>query len=310
VAGRQGRSPDSNFGGVQIGTITYSFRSMPSSAEELLGYVVRCGINSVELMGDPVERYAGAPALEARWPRSGEQFTDEQWAEFRAARDAHAREMSVWRRTASMSRFEELRRRYDDAGVNIHIVKFGDIGPDMSEDEVHYCFNVAHALGARGITTEIGEEKAVFLAPFAAEHRIVIGFHNHTQVTPSSWEGPLSHGEYLGINFDVAHYVAGTNRSPLPIIERYGDAGRILSLHIKDRKVNDGPNMPLGEGDTPVALILQLMKRKGYTFPADIELEYEVPEGSNAVAEVQRCVAFCRNALADAPAPEGPRGMR
>jgi len=66
--------------------------------------------------------------------------------------------------------------------------------------------------------------------------------------------------------------------------------------------VNGGPNVPFGEGDTPVALILQLMKRNGYTFPADIELEYEVPEGSNPVAEVRKCVEFCRNALADAPA--------
>jgi hypothetical protein len=59
--------------------------------------------------------------------------------------------------------------------------------------------------------------------------------------------------------------------------------------------------MPFGEGDTPLGLILQLMKRNGYTFPADIELEYEIPEGSNAVAEVQRCVEYCRNALADVP---------
>jgi sugar phosphate isomerase/epimerase len=196
-----------------------------------------------------------------------------------------------------MSGFEALRKKYNDAGVNTHIVKFGSIGPEMSENEVHYCFNVAKALGARGITTEISEDKAVFLAPFAAEHEIMIGFHNHTQVNSSSWESPLSHGEHLGINLDVGHYVAGTNESPIPVIERYGDAGRILSLHIKDRKVNDGANMPFGEGDTPLALILQLMKRNNYTFPADIELEYPVPEGSDAVAEVKRCVEFCENAL-------------
>src|SRR5690606_17680662 len=46
-----GADPDSNFGGVQIGAITYSFRSLPSSAEQLLGYLVDCGISSTELMG-------------------------------------------------------------------------------------------------------------------------------------------------------------------------------------------------------------------------------------------------------------------
>ena len=295
---RQDVRPNSNFHGVQIGTITYSFRSMPSTAEDLLRYVVQCGISSVELMGEPAEQAAGAPAFEGpAWPGPGAQWTAEERAQFVTARREHTEAVSEWRRTAPMSGFEALRRRYNDAGVNIHIVKFGDIGPTMSEDEIHYCFNVARALGARGITTEISDEKAVHLAPFAAEHEILIGFHNHTQVNASSWEGPLSHGEFLAINFDIGHYVAGTNESPIPIIERYGDAGRILSLHIKDRKVNNGPNMPFGEGDTPLGLVLQLMKRRGYTFPADIELEYEVPEGSNAVSEVQRCVEYCRTAL-------------
>jgi sugar phosphate isomerase/epimerase len=300
VFDQQAVKPNSTFDGVQIGTITYSFRSMPSTADDLLHYLVQCGIGSIELMGEPAEQFAGAPSFaQLRWPRRGEQFTDEQRAQFRAARQARAAEVKAWRTSASMGRFEALRQRYDDAGVNIHVVKFQDIGPNMSENEVHYCFNVAKALGARGITTEISEEKAKFLAPFADEHKIMIGFHNHTQVDASSWEAPLSHGAYLGVNLDVGHYVAGTNESPIPIIERYGEGGRILSLHMKDRRVNNGPNMPFGEGDTPLALILQLMKRNKYTFSADIELEYQVPEGSDAVAEVKRCLEYCRNALAD-----------
>ncbi len=301
---QQGK-PNSLFNGVQIGTITYSFRSMPSTADDILNYVVESGISSIELMGDPAEQFAGAPVLEQPpWPRPGQEITAEQRAQFRAAREAQVAATREWRLSASMGPFETLRKKYNDAGVNIHIVKFGDIGPDMSEDEVNYCFSVAKALGARGITTEISEEKAVFLAPYAAEHEIMIGFHNHTQVNSSSWDGPLSHGEYLAINFDVGHYVAGTNESPIPIIEKYGDAGRIINMHFKDRKVNNGPNVPLGQGDTPLALILQLMKRKKYTFPADIELEYPVPEGSDAVTEVKKCVEFCKNALADA-APTG-----
>ena len=65
-----------------------------------------------------------------------------------------------------------------------------------------------------------------------------------------------------------------------------------------DRKVNNGPNMPFGQGDTPVALLLQLMSREKWTFPADIELEYKVPQDSDAVAEVKKCVQFCRESLA------------
>jgi sugar phosphate isomerase/epimerase len=295
--------PNSNFSGVQIGAITYSYRSMPGTADDLLKYLVLCGLSSVELMGEPVEQFAGVPIFERiPRPRRGEEITEEQQAQIQAAREAQADELRKWRSSVSMDQFKSLRKKYNDAGVNIYIVKFGDIGPNMSEEEVNYCFNVAKALGAKGITTEISEEKAKFLGPIADEHKIMIGFHNHTQINSSSWEGPFSYGKYLGMNFDVGHYVAGTNESPIPIIEKYADAGRILSLHIKDRKVNDGPNVPFGQGDTPLGLILQFMKKKKFAFPADIELEYPIPEGSDAVAEVKKCVDYCKNALTDSPA--------
>lgn len=55
--------PNSLFNGVQIGTITYSFRSMPDqSAEATLKHIVESGISGIELMGGPVESSAGAPA--------------------------------------------------------------------------------------------------------------------------------------------------------------------------------------------------------------------------------------------------------
>jgi len=296
LAGSGGRSagkPNSNFNGVQIGAITYSFRSMPGSAEDLLKYIVKCGLSSVELMGEPAEQFAGAPTGGGR-PRRRGQMTEEQ----RKARQQRQEELLNWRLSVSMDKYRALRKMYNDAGVNIHIVKFGSIGnAGMTDGEIDYYFNVAKALGAKGITRELSDEAARRLGPIADKYRIMIGFHNHTQMTSKTYEGPiLSHGKYLGINFDVGHYLAGTSESPIPIIEKYHD--RILSLHLKDRKVNNGPNMPFGQGDTPVALILQLMKREKWTFPADIELEYGVPEGSDAVTEVTRCVQFCRESLA------------
>src|SRR5512145_2062009 len=54
--------PNSKFGGVQIGIIApYSFRGLPSSADDLLKYIVQLGINSVELQSEPVEAFAGSP---------------------------------------------------------------------------------------------------------------------------------------------------------------------------------------------------------------------------------------------------------
>src|SRR5690349_12224034 len=53
--------PNSKFFGVQIGVITYSYRSMPHNVEQLLKYIVESGISAIELMGDSVEEYAGKP---------------------------------------------------------------------------------------------------------------------------------------------------------------------------------------------------------------------------------------------------------
>jgi sugar phosphate isomerase/epimerase len=256
--------PDSKFNGVQIGVITYSFRSMPGSAEDLLKYLTTCGISSVELMGGPAEKYAKAH-MTGGDPLSG---------------------------------FKALRKFYNDAGVNIHIVKFGNIGSGkMSDEQIDYYFNAAKACGAKGITRELNDAAAKKLGPIADKHKIMIGFHNHTQLKPDTYDGDiLKHGEYLGINLDIGHYVAGTGESPVPLIEKHHK--RILSLHLKDRKKNNGPNMPFGQGDTPVAEVLQLMKKNKLTFPGDVELEYKIPQGSDAVKEVTKCVQFCKEALA------------
>ena len=258
--------PNSRFNGVQIGVITYSYRSLPGSAEDILKYVVQCGISSIELMDGPAVGYA----------KKVNPADDPQ----------------------SMEGFKQLRKMYNDAGVNIHIVKFPRIGDSkMSDEQIDFCFEVAKALGATGITREMSESTAKRLGPFADKHEIMIGFHNHTQLKPTTYDGPmLSHGKYLGINLDIGHYMAGTGLSAIPLIEKHKD--RIISLHLKDRMKNNGPNKPFGEGDTPVAEVLQYMKKEGLTFPADIELEYGIPSGSNAVTEVTRCVQYCKKALA------------
>src|SRR5919106_6397557 len=66
VANAQAK-PNSLIEGVQIGAITYSFRSMPDqSAEATLKYILDSGISAIELMGGPIESYAGAPTAGGR----------------------------------------------------------------------------------------------------------------------------------------------------------------------------------------------------------------------------------------------------
>src|SRR5689334_23975723 len=96
--------PNSNFGGVQIGTITYSFRALPSSAEQVLQYCLDCGINAIELMSNVAESYAGAPAQGVRGfgpppglPGGPRGFRREMTPEQQAAMQKAQAEVKDWR---------------------------------------------------------------------------------------------------------------------------------------------------------------------------------------------------------------------
>ncbi|MCD6565277.1 MAG: sugar phosphate isomerase/epimerase, partial [Bacteroidales bacterium] len=242
--------------------------------EDTLDYLVQSGLSSCELMSGPIEKSAGAPN--------------------------NMKEIVAWRKTiTSMDKFKIIREMYNNAGVDIHIVKFGSIGMDrVSPEELEYMFNVAKTMGAKGITTELSETKAKNLGPLADKHGIAIGFHNHTQLKPTTYsEGPyFSYGKSIMANLDIGHYAAGTGQSPLPLVNELGNQGRLLSIHVKDRTF-DGKTVPFGEGDAQIAEILQLIKKNKWDVFCDIELEYRIPEGSDAIKEVRKCVEYCKNAL-------------
>jgi hypothetical protein len=156
--------PDSVFGGVQIGTITYSFRSLPSSADEVLKYCLDCGISAIELMSNVAEGYAGAPAQAGRGPggppsgagaaggpsRGRGSLTPEQ----QAAMAKTADEMKQWRLSVSMDKYKTFRKMYQDAGVKIYAFKLPPT-MRMSDPEYEYIWNVGETLGANHITMEL-----------------------------------------------------------------------------------------------------------------------------------------------------------
>src|SRR6185369_8316613 len=73
ASGLLAQKPDSKFDGVQVGVITYSYRSMPGAndAKALLKYIVDSGVSGIELMGPAAEIYAGSPASAGRGPGGG-----------------------------------------------------------------------------------------------------------------------------------------------------------------------------------------------------------------------------------------------
>jgi sugar phosphate isomerase/epimerase len=313
--------PNSNFDGVQIGVITYSYRSMPGSndAEALLKYIVDSGISGIELMGPAAEIYAGSPASAGRGGGGGGQgrgpggpggpggqgrgpggggrqpMTPEQ----QAAQQARAGDLKKWRLSVSMDKYKALRKMYNDAGVNIYALKL-EPNPNMSDEEYEYIFHVADTVGANHVTLELSNDAAFTqrIGDFAARKKMRVAYHAHTQATITAWDAVLAQSPGNAINLDCGHYVAGTSESPVPLIQKLHS--RIASMHLKDRKKasNGGANLVWGQGETPIKEILTLMRTEKYKFPASIELEYQIPEGSDAVVETSKCVQFCKNALA------------
>ena len=269
---------NSKINGVQIGVITYSFRSMPSSIDDLLKYCIECDINAVELMGDAAEAYAGAPK------RDGS-------ADYAAT-------LAQWRETTLMDPFIAIRKMFNDQNIDLYAWKPNALNAKNTDGEITYAFNAGKALGCTHVTVELPEDplQTQRLGDLAEKAGMMVGYHAHAQATPTLWDIALGQSEHNGINLDIGHYVAGTSSSPIDFIKK--NHKRILSMHLKDRKFNNGPNMPWGQGDTPIKQVLALMKSEGYRFPATIEQEYKIPDGSDAVKEVIKCREYAVAALA------------
>ncbi len=331
--------PNSLIEGVQIGTITYSYRSMSDqSAEATLKYIVDSGISAIELMGSPVERFAGAPSAGGRggggergaraggppsdapppvlagmWngqpcelPREGRgggggrgRGRGETSPEQEAAQQEQAAKMKAWRTSVSMDAFKTLRTMYNDAGVTIYAWK--QLNQNMSDEEFEYIFNVAEALGCTHTTLELPTDEAQLkrIGDFANKKKIYAAYHTHAQGNMTAFDRAFALSKGNMANVDFGHWVAAGNvgGTPMQFLEKHHS--RISSFHLKDRTTpkNCALNLAWGTGETPIKDILQLVKKNTWKIPASIELEYNVPEDSDPVQEVRKCVEFCRRAL-------------
>ena len=136
-----------------------------------------------------------------------------------------------------MDKFVELRKMYNDAGVKIHAWKPNALGSKNTDAEIDYAFNAGKALGVTHVTVELPTDDAQTkrLGEIAEKHKIYVGYHAHTQATPTLWDTALSQSKYNAINLDIGHYTAGTSSSPVEFILKNHE--RIVSMHIKDSEI-------------------------------------------------------------------------
>jgi sugar phosphate isomerase/epimerase len=267
VALAQARRINSVVGGVMLGAQSYSFRE--KSFDDMVQAFVQTGLGECELF---------SPHIEPRLQRE---------------------ELRKWRLSVSLDVFREARKKLDAAGVNLYAynLSFND---SFTDEEIDRGFEHAKALGVGVITASSTVTAAKRVAPFAEKHKIVVAYHGHSDVehpnefaTPASFDAALGMSKQFAINLDIGHFTAA-NFDAVQYLREHHD--RIVVLHLKDRKKNQGPNTPWGEGETPIKEVLQMLKREKWPIRALVEYEYRGT--ADSVTEVKKCVEYARAALA------------
>jgi sugar phosphate isomerase/epimerase len=288
---------DSKFHGVQIGAITYSFNSIANAdPEAIVRAYVEIGLGEAELMSNHCEALAGAPRA-ARGGGRGATLTPEQ----QAARQVQQEQIRAWRATADTATWKGVRKKFNDAGIEIAVLCY-NMNDNMKDEDIEYGFSMAEGLGVQAISTSTTLSMAKRIAPIADRHKLLVGYHGHDATndpnqtaTLESYDTLMAYGKYSGVNLDIGHFTAA-NYDAVAFIKAHH--AKITNLHVKDMKRDHGDYTPFGQGDTPMKGVLQLLKKEKYGFPANIELEYPIPPDSNLIAEMKRCLAYCKDCLA------------
>jgi len=277
--------PNSTFAGVTVGmNVPYNFgvRAMP--VDDVIAKTAQLNVSAVELRSQPIELLMGAP-MGALQPARG--------AENQAVEDLRA-----WRLKMKPADAANAKKAFDEAGIKIDIVKFDNIYK-FTDPEMDYAFALAKAAGARGISCELEADGVKRVGQFADKHNMPVGYHGHTKTPESMFKEAFAAAQHNWANLDIRHYIAGNLGDPVDFIKRYHD--RITHIHVKDRKAGsngkDGENVPFGQGDTPIKQCLQVIRDNKWPITATIEFEYPVPSGSDRMAEMAKCVEYCKRAL-------------
>lgn len=266
--------------GVVIGAQTYSFRDM--NLTSALKAMNEIGIKSCELFGQHIE-----PENYVRIPNP----TPDQVRQ-------RAAELKKWRSSVSMDEIKAIRSKIEKAGITIQAFN-GTFPPKDTDEDFEQVFKTAQALGTDNITTSATLAVMKRIDLFAQKYKIKVAMHNHSHVedpnqfsTPESLvRGMEGNSDFIRINLDIGHFTAA-NYDAVDFMKKNHE--KIVCIHIKDRKKNQGPNMPLGEGDTPIAEVLKLIRDNKWPIPANIEYEYK---GGDTITEVKKCFDYCTKIL-------------
>ena len=278
--GASSRANRSFIGGVQFGLQPFCYHDLPMTPDNratLVSRLVQDGMGMVELHATWVEpRFAG-PGVSAQ-----------------AARD----KLRAWRLSRPMDHYRQVKKEFDEAGITIftYYINFTDSDTDAEIDAV---FEGAKALGAKGCVGSQGLRVTERVAPFPGRHGMFLGIHNHDNLSdPDAYATEASLVKGLGfspdikVTLDTRHFTAA-NGDCLGFLARHH--ARMSSVHLGDRRKNNGRSTPFGEGDAPIIQVLRMIRDNAWPLVALLEFEHGTLRP--AVEEVQLMFDYCERAV-------------
>jgi sugar phosphate isomerase/epimerase len=267
--------------GVRFGLQPYCYHDLPMNRE-----------NRPILIQRMIENKLGLVELHATWcePRFNAPGVSDG--------DAR-RKLRDWRLSTPVDYYQKIKREFDDAGIEIftYWVNFNEITTDQ---EIGASYVAAKALGCKGVVGSYGLALARRLVPFPEKYGLFAGLHNHDNLSdPDALSNEESFVKGLAISpdfkatLDVRHFTAG-NGDCLAFLEKHHE--RTSSVHVGDRRRNNGHSTPFGQGDAPIIQLLQMIRDNKWPIVALLEFEHGTLR--TGVEEVQIAYDYCKRALA------------
>jgi len=310
---------NSKINGVRMGLQSASFTFSGMGIDEIIQTMVSLGLGEIDVMAEHVEAYLGAPGVQV--PGTGRPGP---WARQAGARQGGApggaaggvagaapggapggaprggggfgrggdpvvREaLRKWRLDASLNKYKAVGDKFKDGGLRFfsYNLSFNDT---YTDEEIAKGMEMAKALGTKILTVSSPMSVLPRVAPLAEKHDVIVALHNHT-TGPDEFAQAMALSKNMWVNLDVGHFFA-SGHDPLAYIRAHH--ARITNIHVKDRKANQGAEMPFGEGETPLKETLLLVRNEKYDFPVCIE--YVGPDGP--AVELKRCFDYCKSVL-------------
>jgi sugar phosphate isomerase/epimerase len=273
------RSGNRSFiGGVQFGLQPFCYHDLPMTPDNrgtLIKRLVQNGFGMVELHATWVEpRFSGSSAADAREQLRG------------------------WRLSHPVDHYRNVKKEFDDAGIAIYSY-YVNINESYTDVEVDAMFDGAKLLGASGCVGSQGLEVSKRLARFPARHGMFLGIHNHANLsdpdafnTEESFVKGLAFSPEVKATLDTRHFTAA-NGDCLAFLQRHHE--RMSSVHLGDRRRNNGRSTPFGEGDAPIIEVLRMIRDNRWPIVALLEFEHGTLRPQ--VEEVQLMFDYCKRAV-------------